>query len=161
MKFGTKRMVQWTNPPDDGATEVVDYQFEFRSCSVIDHGRYWACMRDFNAWFEGEYGKSNESARKSADEEERNQALRLQSAGNDYAAIMASLYAVRKHEGDELSPWADVSIPEEWQTFVSFAESASFSLILALADGAHSANPGLWKNQTSAEAKKNGGVSAG
>jgi hypothetical protein len=92
--------------------------------------------------------------------------VRLWNRANDYGAIIASLQSLEVRSrpiyvnGDQPPPWKKTEVPAEWATFGSFEESAPWPLITALADAAHTANPGLWRNQDDDEAKKNGGVSA-
>jgi hypothetical protein len=86
MNLGATRSVVWSIPPEDGAKEIEEYRFTFGSCTMAGSGRYWACLRDFNVWYEEQNGKKLEEALKSKDSEERVEAARLQNLANNYGA---------------------------------------------------------------------------
>lgn len=165
MRLTSSRAVIWTVPPEDGAQEVDEYRFTFVSGTMASSGRYWQLMRDFEEWHKETFGLSNEEARGSDEAIKSQEAWRSWTQANDHAAIIASLRSIdqrcREVEGDgKEPPWNTLEMPPDWLTFKGFYEAVPFVLAIALADAAHAMNPGLWRPQSSEEAKKKGGASA-
>lgn len=168
MNLSSTRTIIWATPPAEGANEIEEHRFTFASSTMAGSGVYWRSMRDFEAWYEEQFGHSNQSDRESKDDGARAEGWRMYNAGNDYAAIVASLRKLEQrtrslningaNNEPYTSEWQEIAIPEEWNTFAGFTESMPWSCILALAEAAHGTNPGLWRFQDGEVAKKNGGV---
>jgi hypothetical protein len=166
MNLGATRSVVWSIPPEDGAKEIEEYRFTFGSCTMAGSGRYWACLRDFNVWYEEQNGKKLEDALKSKDSEERVEAARLQNLANNYGAVMASLRKVEQRtraldDKTVAGEWSEIEKPTDWNTFSGFYDAVPWSAAQPLCDAAHACNPGLWLYQDSDAAKKNGGANGG